>query len=283
MTPTIDIQAENQALNDPQSPIIAIVIPLYNHAETLEKVVNESRRFSENMIVVDDGSNDGVGEVLSRLDPTVHLLRHPKNLGKGAAILSGSRKARELNATHIITIDADGQHYSDDIPGFIEAVHETPEAIILGCRDFAATYVPKSSDFGRRFRPGPGRRVTGLNSLSSGSCLSMRRNRCGRGNAGQDNSGFSGVDRGGKSGSKEPPDRETGRLYGGRRGGLRGRKTGAASLRRRCGCSSSQSYAESFLSLIMFAIKKVSRPKNSASSGPMTSDPKPHSQKRSRA
>jgi len=151
MTPTIDIQAENQALNDPQSPIIAIVIPLYNHAATLEKVVNESRRFSENMIVVDDGSNDGVGEVLSRLDPTVHLLRHPKNLGKGAAILSGSRKARELNATHIITIDADGQHYSDDIPGFIEAVHETPEAIILGCRDFAATYVPKSSDFGRSF------------------------------------------------------------------------------------------------------------------------------------
>ncbi len=151
MTPATNIQAENQALSDPPSPVIAIVIPLYNHAATLEKVVNESRRFSENMIVVDDGSSDGVGEVLSRLDPTVHILRHPENLGKGAAILSGAKKARELKATHIITIDADGQHYSDDIPGFIAAVHETPEAIILGCRDFAATYVPKSSDFGRSF------------------------------------------------------------------------------------------------------------------------------------
>ena len=133
------------------SPIVAIVIPLYNHAATLEKVVNESRGFSEILIVVDDGSSDNVTEVLKRLDPEIHIIRHPRNLGKGAAILSGAKKACKLKATHIITIDADGQHYSDDISAFIEAVIETPEAIIVGCRDFAATYVPKSSDFGRDF------------------------------------------------------------------------------------------------------------------------------------
>lgn len=134
-----------------QPPVIAIVIPLYNHAATLEKVVAESCRFSEILIVVDDGSSDNATEVLGQLDPAIHIISHPRNLGKGAAILTGAKKARELNATHIITIDADGQHYSDDILAFINAVNETPEAIIVGCRDFAATYVPKSSDFGRSF------------------------------------------------------------------------------------------------------------------------------------
>lgn len=133
------------------APVIAIVIPLYNHAATLEKVVTESLNFTDILIVVDDGSSDNVSTVLERLDPAVHIIRHPENLGKGAAILSGANRARELNATHIITIDADDQHYSDDIPAFIKAVIETPAAIIVGYRDFAATYVPKSSDFGRDF------------------------------------------------------------------------------------------------------------------------------------
>ncbi len=132
-------------------PVIAIVIPLYNHAATLEKVVDECRSFTEHLIVVDDGSSDDVNKILTRLDPAVHIIRHPRNFGKGSAILSGAKKARELDATHIITIDADGQHYSDNISGFITAVHKNPKAIIVGCRDFAATYVPKSSDFGRSF------------------------------------------------------------------------------------------------------------------------------------
>jgi glycosyltransferase involved in cell wall biosynthesis len=151
MTPATNTRIGNPALNNVQSPLIAIVIPLYNHAVTLEKVVAESFRFTDILIVVDDGSSDNATEVLERLDPAVHVIRHPQNLGKGTAILSGAKKARELNATHIITIDADGQHFSDDIPGFIKAVIENPEAIIVGCRDFAATYVPKSSDFGRDF------------------------------------------------------------------------------------------------------------------------------------
>ncbi len=142
---------DSSGTNPNRSPIIAIVIPLYNHAGTLEKVVAESRGFTEHLIVVDDGSSDDIDKVLPRLDSEIHLIRHPRNLGKGAAILSGAKKARELDATHIITIDADGQHYSDDIAGFITAVRKNPEAIIVGCRDFAATYVPKSSDFGRGF------------------------------------------------------------------------------------------------------------------------------------
>ncbi len=153
--PEIEVPASNPTRNPVMTPVIApviaIVIPLYNHAATLAKVVAESLRFTDILIVVDDGSRDNAAEVLARLDRKVQIIRHPENLGKGAAILSGARRARELNSSHIITIDADGQHYSDDIPAFITAVIENPEAIIVGCRDFAATYVPKSSDFGRDF------------------------------------------------------------------------------------------------------------------------------------
>ncbi len=145
--PEIDLSAAGP--NRP--PIIAIVIPLYNHAQTLEKVVAESLGFTRHLIVVDDGSRDNVDKILARLNPAVHIIRHPRNLGKGAAILSGAEKARKLGASHIITIDADGQHYSADISGFIAAVRKNPEAIIVGCRNFTATYVPKSSAFGRRF------------------------------------------------------------------------------------------------------------------------------------
>ncbi|MCK5681011.1 DUF2062 domain-containing protein [bacterium] len=137
--------------NGPQTPIVALVIPLYNHAATLAKVVVEGQRFTDLLIVVDDGSSDGATEVLNKLPHSVHILRHPQNLGKGVAILSGAQKALKLGATHIITIDADGQHFSDDIPLFITALQKSPEAIIVGCRNFAKTYVPKSSNFGRSF------------------------------------------------------------------------------------------------------------------------------------
>ncbi|MEA3348878.1 MAG: glycosyltransferase family 2 protein, partial [Pseudomonadota bacterium] len=102
--------------NQPQRLQTAVIIPLYNHAATLGKVVAEVICFSNLIIVVDDGSTDHAVTECEKLDKTVHIIRHPHNMGKGMAILSGAKKARELKAGHIITIDADGQHYGEEIP-----------------------------------------------------------------------------------------------------------------------------------------------------------------------
>lgn len=130
---------------------IAVIIPLYNHAATLGKVVADVQRFSDLIIVVDDGSSDDAVAECGKLDQAVHIIRHPRNRGKGAAILSGAEKARELKARHIITIDADGQHFGEDLPAFFAAISKDPEAITVGCRKFDETYVPGSSRFGRSF------------------------------------------------------------------------------------------------------------------------------------
>ncbi|MEA1921867.1 MAG: DUF2062 domain-containing protein [Pseudomonadota bacterium] len=149
--PEITKKIDNRAQNQPQPLRVAIIIPLYNHAPTLGKVVAEVMRFGDLIIVVDDGSTDNAVAECKKLDQTVHIIRHSRNQGKGAAILSGAEKARELKASHIVTIDADGQHCGEDLPEFFAAINKDPEAITVGCRKFDETYVPGSSRFGRSF------------------------------------------------------------------------------------------------------------------------------------
>ena len=82
----------------------------------------------------------------------VSLIRHERNLGKGAALLTAARALDADGVTHMIVIDADGQHDPADLPRFVAEIEAHPEAVIVGCRDFAhAANVPKSSRFGRGF------------------------------------------------------------------------------------------------------------------------------------
>ena len=146
----------HRSKNQPQPLRVAIIIPLYNHAVTLGKVVSDVLRFADLIIVVDDGSTDGAVAECNKVKgkkngQIVQIISHSCNQGKGVAILSGAERARELKASHIITIDADGQHYGDDLPNFFAAIKKDPETIIVGCRNFDETYVPGSSRFGRSF------------------------------------------------------------------------------------------------------------------------------------
>ncbi|MDR2695349.1 MAG: DUF2062 domain-containing protein [Deltaproteobacteria bacterium] len=129
--------------------IIAIVIPVYNHSGTLRAVVERALRLHSSVIVVDDGSTDGSADTLKNLP--VRLVRLARNSGKGAALLAGAEAAVGEGATHIVTLDADGQHYPEDIPLFLEAIAASPHAVIVGCRDFSVPHVPASSRFGRAF------------------------------------------------------------------------------------------------------------------------------------
>jgi len=128
---------------------VAIVIPVFNHASTLREVVGQALDVHDEVIVVDDGSNDqGVAAIR---DLEVHVVCHPDNLGKGAAIMTGMREAQRLAMTHIVTLDADGQHDPADFRRLFSLVLREPDSIVVGNRLFEGSHVGKLSRFGRGF------------------------------------------------------------------------------------------------------------------------------------
>jgi glycosyltransferase involved in cell wall biosynthesis len=121
-----------------------VVIPVYN-SPFINEVVADVLKYGYDVIVIDDGSTFKVD--VNNLD--VHYIRHEINLGKGEAILSGAKKAKELGYKSFVTMDADKQHLSSEIVKLTRAYEE--ENIVIGCRDFDNKNVPKSSKFGRAF------------------------------------------------------------------------------------------------------------------------------------
>jgi len=115
---------------------ICIVIPCYNHSSTLAAVVTDAQKFCP-ILIVDDGSTQPLPPL-----PDCEIVRLPENTGKGAALRAGFARAAELGYTHVITMDADGQHYAEDLPKFLGAATAQPESLIVGVRDLAAAGCP---------------------------------------------------------------------------------------------------------------------------------------------
>ena len=128
---------------------VILVIPVYNHGKTLRDVVQRALKTGAEVLVVDDGSTDGGLETLSGLE--CRAIRHPENRGKGAAILTAAKEAEKLGMTHIVTIDADGQHDPADFLRFLPVIRENPLALVVGTRVFDKKASPLLSRFGRSF------------------------------------------------------------------------------------------------------------------------------------
>ncbi len=130
---------------------IYCVIPVYNNAGTVCDVVERARKQLRNVLVVDDGSTDiNLAEHYAGSDITV--LRHERNRGKGAAIITALNYLKEKpEVSYMITLDADGQHYPEDIPLFFPFMEQNDYSMLIGCRDFSGPNVPDSSKFGREF------------------------------------------------------------------------------------------------------------------------------------
>lgn len=130
---------------------ICVLIPTYNNAGTIVDVVRRAYRQMHDVIVVNDGSTDATSALLASLDIPVTVVTLAHNKGKGAALVAGFRKAKEMGYTHALTIDADGQHYPEDIPVLLRALDVHPNALIVGSRQFTDANMPGKSKFANRF------------------------------------------------------------------------------------------------------------------------------------
>lgn len=110
-----------------------IVIPIYNHKETIGSTIAGLRCCGVHFFVIDDGSDAATRTVLDTLaeqDPAITLQRFDTNQGKGAAVICGLELAFEQGYTHALQIDADGQHDSRDAPRLLELARASPESLV---------------------------------------------------------------------------------------------------------------------------------------------------------
>lgn len=110
-----------------------IVVPNFNEGAVIGAVISELRSVFDNVVCVDDGSSDGSGEIARRAG--AHLVRHPINLGQGAAIQTGIEYARaQPGAAVFATFDADGQHRVKDVATMVARIKRGDVDVVIGTR-----------------------------------------------------------------------------------------------------------------------------------------------------
>ena len=125
----------------PGEPNICIVIPVFNHALTVGRVVREAKNYFP-VIVINDGCTDGTDKILA-VENGITVVTLTRNQGKGKALRAGFAEAEKLVFTHAITIDADGQHATSEMPLFAAASCRQPDAFVIGVRDLVKENAPR--------------------------------------------------------------------------------------------------------------------------------------------
>jgi glycosyltransferase involved in cell wall biosynthesis len=115
-----------------------LVVPVYNEATVVAGVMAEALKTFPHIVCVDDGSRDGSAEAVAGTG--VHLVRHPVNLGQGAALQTGiSYALRQPGMRYVVTFDADGQHRVVDVEAMVEVVRAGDADVVLGSRFLGET------------------------------------------------------------------------------------------------------------------------------------------------
>ena len=131
---------------------ICVIIPAYNNAGTVAEVVTRAQNFCADVYVVLDGCTDDSRALLENLPEKPVIIDLPKNKGKGKALKAGFKAALRDGFAYAITLDADGQHYPEDIPLFLNANRRNPGALIVGRRmDLDKTERSGGSKFANAF------------------------------------------------------------------------------------------------------------------------------------
>lgn len=135
---------------EPDAIRLLVVIPVYDHEQAIAAVIDGVRRAGLPCLLVDDGSGPACAAVLRQQATRdgVQVLALARNQGKGGAMLAGFAEAARLGYSHVLQIDADGQHDTGDLPRFVQAAQAHPQAVICGIPAYDAS-VPKARLYGR--------------------------------------------------------------------------------------------------------------------------------------
>jgi glycosyltransferase involved in cell wall biosynthesis len=134
---------------DGQLPDVGVLIPAYRAGSTVGEVARAALDHARLVVVVDDGSSDNTFE--RAREAGALTLRHPRNLGKGAALATGFAELLRLGTEAVVTLDADGQHDPREIPMFAAAWRETAADVIVGARIEGFGSMSGGRRFGNRF------------------------------------------------------------------------------------------------------------------------------------
>jgi glycosyltransferase involved in cell wall biosynthesis len=129
---------------------VCIVIPAYQEAATIGEIVHRCRLLLDDVcvLVVDDGSCDGTGDIAARSGAIV--LRHRVNQGKGASLMDGMRRALAEGAACVVTLDGDGQHRPEDAARLLARSGAWPRHIVIGSRRASGRAAPRARYFANR-------------------------------------------------------------------------------------------------------------------------------------
>lgn len=125
-----------------------VVIPALNEERAIRAVVEDALAQVGYVIVVDDGSSDGTSAAIEGLP--VERIRHEQPLGKARALQDGFRRALELGADGVLTMDGDGQHAAADLPRLLAAARQYQGSIVIGARLRSKAAQPGRNRFGNQ-------------------------------------------------------------------------------------------------------------------------------------
>jgi len=127
-----------------------VLIPTYNNERTVLKVIEEVLEYTEDLILVNDGSTDTTATLLSSVSD-IQLISFDKNKGKGIALAKALNMHVSKGYDFAITLDSDGQHFAHDIPTLIHRLEKENNILIVGARNMDQKTVPGKSSFGNKF------------------------------------------------------------------------------------------------------------------------------------
>lgn len=127
-----------------------VLIPTYNNARTLLQVIDDVRRYANDIMVVNDGSTDNTADLLAT-QSDLRVIAYERNRGKGYALKRGLCEAARIGYAYAITIDSDGQHYANDIAVFVEAAERSANTLFVGARNLQAENMPSRNTFANKF------------------------------------------------------------------------------------------------------------------------------------
>lgn len=125
-----------------------VVIPALNEERAIRGVVLAALQHCGKVIIVDDGSSDGTCAAIA--DLPLEVIRHPTPQGKAMALRDGFRRALELGAEGVLTMDGDGQHDATDLPRLLEAARRYPNHVVIGARMLGKDAQPGKNRFGNQ-------------------------------------------------------------------------------------------------------------------------------------